>query len=151
MDIFSKDFLLIPIHDALHWSLIIVCHPGLDFESSDRKPYILHLDSMEGVQLFIKCSSMQRSCSLDCMWFASIYCNCDLFLQLCAAVIAAQTRKKPIICLSHHLYHDVTCLLVWLSCSVRFTRPFGFCTAATCCKIVYHCLEPISWLTCLMQ
>ena len=48
IDIFSKDFLLIPIHDALHWSLVIVCHPGLDFEASDRKPYILHLDSMEG-------------------------------------------------------------------------------------------------------
>ena len=48
VDIFSKDFLLIPIHDALHWSLIIVCHPGLDFEPGDRKPYILHLDSMEG-------------------------------------------------------------------------------------------------------
>ncbi|KAL3148578.1 hypothetical protein ABBQ38_014010 [Trebouxia sp. C0009 RCD-2024] len=48
VDIFSKDFLLIPIHDALHWSLIIVCHPGLDFDSSDRRPYILHLDSMEG-------------------------------------------------------------------------------------------------------
>ena len=48
VDIFSKDFLLIPIHDALHWSLIIVCHPGLDFESNERRPYILHLDSMEG-------------------------------------------------------------------------------------------------------
>ncbi|KAL0038051.1 hypothetical protein WJX79_000333 [Trebouxia sp. C0005] len=48
VDIFSKDFLLIPIHDALHWSLIIVCHPGLDFQSGDRRPYILHLDSMQG-------------------------------------------------------------------------------------------------------
>jgi Ulp1 family protease len=28
VDIFAKDFLFIPIHDALHWSLIIVCHPG---------------------------------------------------------------------------------------------------------------------------
>ncbi|KAL0035371.1 hypothetical protein WJX77_003485 [Trebouxia sp. C0004] len=48
VDIFSKDFLLIPIHDALHWSLIIVCHPGLDFQSGERRPYILHLDSMQG-------------------------------------------------------------------------------------------------------
>lgn len=53
VDIFSKDFLLIPIHDALHWSLIIVCHPGLDFESSNRRPYILHLDSMEGGRLLL--------------------------------------------------------------------------------------------------
>jgi Ulp1 family protease len=28
VDIFSKDFLFIPIHDALHWSLLIVCFPG---------------------------------------------------------------------------------------------------------------------------
>ena len=56
VDIFSKDFLLVPIHDALHWSLIIVCHPGLDFEKSDRKPYILHLDSMEGIYSNHACS-----------------------------------------------------------------------------------------------
>jgi len=28
VDIFSRDFLFIPIHDALHWSLLIVCYPG---------------------------------------------------------------------------------------------------------------------------
>ena len=28
MDIFDRDYLFIPIHDALHWSLIVVCHPG---------------------------------------------------------------------------------------------------------------------------
>lgn len=52
VDIFSKDFLFIPIHDALHWSLIIVCHPGLS-PGSDRRPYILHLDSMSGRFLLI--------------------------------------------------------------------------------------------------
>ena len=63
VDIFSKDFLLIPIHDALHWSLIIVCHPGLEFESGDRKPYILHLDSMEGEHVLTMLTCMQSSCS----------------------------------------------------------------------------------------
>jgi Ulp1 family protease len=29
VDIFSKDFLFVPIHDALHWSLAIICHPAL--------------------------------------------------------------------------------------------------------------------------
>ena len=29
VDVFSKDFLVIPIHDALHWTLAIVAHPGL--------------------------------------------------------------------------------------------------------------------------
>ncbi len=28
VDIFSKDYLIIPIHDTLHWSLAIICHPG---------------------------------------------------------------------------------------------------------------------------
>ena len=28
VDIFKKDYLFVPIHDALHWSLVIVCHPG---------------------------------------------------------------------------------------------------------------------------
>lgn len=45
VDIFSKDFLLIPIHNALHWSLVIVCYPGGDV-GGERQPMILHLDSM---------------------------------------------------------------------------------------------------------
>lgn len=30
VDIFDKDYVFVPIHDALHWSLIIICHPGAD-------------------------------------------------------------------------------------------------------------------------
>lgn len=29
VDVFAQDFLLIPIHDAAHWSLAIICHPGV--------------------------------------------------------------------------------------------------------------------------
>lgn len=29
MDIFDKEFLLVPVNKNLHWSLAIVCHPGL--------------------------------------------------------------------------------------------------------------------------
>jgi len=43
VDVFSKDFLLIPIHNNLHWSLIVVCNPG-----GAREPFMLHLDSMLG-------------------------------------------------------------------------------------------------------
>ena len=28
VDVFAKDFLFVPIHDALHWSLAVVCFPG---------------------------------------------------------------------------------------------------------------------------
>lgn len=67
VDIFSKDYIFIPIHDALHWSLIIICHPGQPAPDKTTKttgkssssqdaaqlspspaPVILHLDSMSG-------------------------------------------------------------------------------------------------------
>jgi hypothetical protein len=28
VDIFDREFLFIPVHDALHWSLVVICHPG---------------------------------------------------------------------------------------------------------------------------
>jgi hypothetical protein len=50
VDIFSKDFLLVPVHDVLHWSLAVVCHPSAvgGMLGPDIKPCILHLDSMQG-------------------------------------------------------------------------------------------------------
>ena len=54
VDIFSKAFVVIPIHDHLHWSLAVLCF--LKEEPSDksadppdrckRRPFLLHLDSM---------------------------------------------------------------------------------------------------------
>jgi Ulp1 family protease len=29
VDVFAQDYLLIPIHDTAHWSLAIICHPGV--------------------------------------------------------------------------------------------------------------------------
>lgn len=49
VDIFSKDFLLIPIHGGLHWTLVIVCFPGANLEETHQQPYILHLDSLKGI------------------------------------------------------------------------------------------------------
>ena len=46
VDIFEKDFLFLPIHDHLHWSLVIVCHAGAPSEEDSCTPWILHLDSM---------------------------------------------------------------------------------------------------------
>jgi Ulp1 family protease len=37
VDIFSKDFLLVPIHDALHWSLAIICHPALISQQIEQR------------------------------------------------------------------------------------------------------------------
>lgn len=41
MDLFSYDFIFVPIHEALHWSLIVICHPKDDC-------LILHFDSLLG-------------------------------------------------------------------------------------------------------
>ena len=44
VDVFEKEFLLIPVHSGLHWSLAIVCYAG--FDQSERDPMILHMDSL---------------------------------------------------------------------------------------------------------
>ncbi|KAK9818403.1 hypothetical protein WJX72_012123 [[Myrmecia] bisecta] len=47
-DIFSKRFLFVPIHEALHWSLFVICNPGLVAPTAEDSPCMLHLDSMGG-------------------------------------------------------------------------------------------------------
>lgn len=47
INIFEKDYLFIPVHDKLHWSLAIVCFPNHGPGSaSGCERCILHLDSM---------------------------------------------------------------------------------------------------------
>ncbi|CAH9084628.1 unnamed protein product [Cuscuta epithymum] len=55
VDIFKKGYIFIPINFSLHWSLIVICHPGEvadyrddEMETSSRVPCILHLDSLRG-------------------------------------------------------------------------------------------------------
>uniref|UniRef100_A0A2P2M8R0 Ubiquitin-like-specific protease 1D isoform X1 n=2 Tax=Rhizophora mucronata TaxID=61149 RepID=A0A2P2M8R0_RHIMU len=43
VNIFQKAYVFIPIHDDLHWSLVIICIPNKEDESG---PIILHLDSL---------------------------------------------------------------------------------------------------------
>ncbi|KGN51809.1 ubiquitin-like-specific protease 1D isoform X2 [Cucumis sativus] len=43
VNIFQKAYILIPIHEDLHWSLVIICFPQKEDES---RPIILHLDSL---------------------------------------------------------------------------------------------------------
>lgn len=54
IDIFAKDFLFIPVNFNLHWSLIVICHPGevATYEDDETKvpgkvPCILHMDSLK--------------------------------------------------------------------------------------------------------
>lgn len=50
LDIFAKDFLFVPIHDHLHWSLLVICHPGATWAPGAPAPCMLHLDSMASAQ-----------------------------------------------------------------------------------------------------
>ncbi|KAL4332375.1 hypothetical protein GQ457_07G024180 [Hibiscus cannabinus] len=55
LDIFGKDYIFIPVNFNLHWSLIVMCHPGEvagfkdeDLDKSSKVPCILHMDSIRG-------------------------------------------------------------------------------------------------------
>ncbi|XP_022731644.1 probable ubiquitin-like-specific protease 2B isoform X4 [Durio zibethinus] len=55
LDMFGKDYIFIPINFNLHWSLIVICHPGEvagfkdeDLDKSSKVPCILHMDSIKG-------------------------------------------------------------------------------------------------------
>ncbi|XP_042437645.1 probable ubiquitin-like-specific protease 2B isoform X2 [Zingiber officinale] len=54
VNIFEKDYIFIPVNFNLHWSLLIICHPGEvgnlkgDEVNSCKVPCILHMDSIKG-------------------------------------------------------------------------------------------------------
>ncbi|CAF1924505.1 hypothetical protein HID58_064425 [Brassica napus] len=61
VDMFGKDYIFVPVNFNLHWSLIIICHPGevanctdLDFDDSTKVPCILHMDSIKGSHAGLK-------------------------------------------------------------------------------------------------
>ncbi|KAL2513549.1 putative ubiquitin-like-specific protease 2A [Forsythia ovata] len=61
VNIFEKDYIFIPVNSSLHWSLIVICHPGevenlRDEEIGElyKKPCILHMDSMKGMHTGMK-------------------------------------------------------------------------------------------------
>ncbi|GMH17396.1 hypothetical protein Nepgr_019237 [Nepenthes gracilis] len=60
-DLFAKDYIFIPVNYNLHWSLIVICHPGEVANSEDknpcessRVPCILHMDSIRGSHTGLK-------------------------------------------------------------------------------------------------
>ncbi|KAL9414522.1 hypothetical protein AB3S75_042898 [Citrus x aurantiifolia] len=55
VNLFEKDYIFIPVNYSLHWSLIVICHPGEvpyfrddEIEKSHKVPCILHMDSIKG-------------------------------------------------------------------------------------------------------
>ncbi|KAK4274172.1 hypothetical protein QN277_017442 [Acacia crassicarpa] len=55
VNLFEKDYIFIPVNFNLHWSLLVICHPGevvtFNEESLDESlkvPCILHMDSIKG-------------------------------------------------------------------------------------------------------
>ncbi|KAJ0964332.1 hypothetical protein J5N97_029454 [Dioscorea zingiberensis] len=55
VNVFEKDYIFIPVNFNLHWSLLVICHPGevvnfKDFgtKESSKVPCILHMDSIKG-------------------------------------------------------------------------------------------------------
>ncbi|KAK0577772.1 hypothetical protein LWI29_038369 [Acer saccharum] len=61
VDIFGKDYIFIPVNFNLHWSLIVICHPGEltafkdeDMDKPEKVPCILHMDSIKGTHAGLK-------------------------------------------------------------------------------------------------
>ncbi|XP_024979363.1 probable ubiquitin-like-specific protease 2B isoform X2 [Cynara cardunculus var. scolymus] len=55
VNIFQKEYIFIPVNFRLHWSLIVICHPGEVVNFTDEElvnslkvPCILHMDSIKG-------------------------------------------------------------------------------------------------------
>ncbi|XP_058786266.1 probable ubiquitin-like-specific protease 2B isoform X2 [Vicia villosa] len=55
VNLFEKDYIFIPVNFNLHWTLIVICHPGevvnfndKELANSLRVPCILHMDSIKG-------------------------------------------------------------------------------------------------------
>lgn len=55
VNLFEKDYVFIPVNFNLHWSLIVICHPGEvanfkdeEVDRSHKVPCILHMDSIKG-------------------------------------------------------------------------------------------------------
>lgn len=48
-DLFARQFIFVPIHGNLHWSLAIICNPGSHAGPGEKDaPFILHLNSIAG-------------------------------------------------------------------------------------------------------
>ncbi|XP_071713900.1 probable ubiquitin-like-specific protease 2B isoform X2 [Rutidosis leptorrhynchoides] len=55
VNVFQTDYIFIPVNFRLHWSLIVICHPGEitnfkdeELANSLKVPCILHMDSIRG-------------------------------------------------------------------------------------------------------
>ncbi|KAE9603835.1 putative Ulp1 peptidase [Lupinus albus] len=66
VNLFDKDYIFIPVNFNLHWSLIVICHPGEAVNFNDKEvdkslkvPCILHMDSIKGSHSGLK-NLMQR-------------------------------------------------------------------------------------------
>ncbi|KAF6365290.1 SUMO specific peptidase 6 [Rhinolophus ferrumequinum] len=56
VDIFEKDFIFVPLNEAAHWFLAVVCFPGLEKPKYEPNPHYHENTAMQ------KCSTVEDSC-----------------------------------------------------------------------------------------
>ncbi|XP_036890255.1 sentrin-specific protease 6 isoform X5 [Sturnira hondurensis] len=56
VDIFEKDFIFVPLNEAAHWFLAVVCFPGLEKPKYEPNPHYHENTAMQ------KCSPVEDSC-----------------------------------------------------------------------------------------
>jgi len=63
VNIFEKDFIVVPINDCDHWFVIIICYPGLTCQRKEEatvmQPLMLVLDSLEDGQKESVCDDLR--------------------------------------------------------------------------------------------
>ena len=63
VNIFDKDFIVVPINDCDHWFVVIICYPGLTCQRNEggivKQPLMLVLDSLEDGLKDTVCSDLR--------------------------------------------------------------------------------------------
>jgi len=79
INIFEKDYLLIPIFGEEHWSLAVVCYPLHLFFARSPQPALLYFDSLGLSNAQVKCLIVEF---LLCEWSSKLGCVPELVQDL---------------------------------------------------------------------
>lgn len=104
VDIFKKDFIIIPVNDSLHWSLIVVCYPSS--YAAHAKVWCEHIKtqnthspnlkkSLEAVNLSSKATSYPFLLMMDSLAAHDVRETCDCVRAWLACEFAERHPDSP--------------------------------------------------------
>jgi hypothetical protein len=111
VDMFGKDYIFVPVNYNLHWSLIVICHPGevanrtdLDLDDSKKVPCILHMDSIKGSHAGLK--NLVQTYVSSLQPYLVLSSNLSILILHCISVIYLRfsLANELILCFPHALF-----------------------------------------------